>query len=64
MDTFRTGGGAQPHSIAFGGVFFLTSQKPFEDENSTKSQNYPPKMINLAPKFIIYPVNYKFPQKC
>ena len=26
MDTLR-GGGAQPHSIAFGGVSFLTSQK-------------------------------------
>ena len=25
------------------------------DENSTKSQNYPPKMINLSPKFIISP---------
>ena len=36
------GGGSTPfHS--FWGCFFLTSQKPFEDENSTKSQNYPQK---------------------
>ena len=50
---------SQPHKAKS-----ANAQKPFEDENSTKSQNYPPKMINLAPKFIIYPVNYKFPQKC
>ena len=50
--------------LGVGSVFFLTSQKLFVDENSTKSQNYPPKMINLSQKFIISPVNYKFPQKC
>ena len=60
---FPYGGGGSTPFHSFWGCFFLTSQKPFEDENSTKSQNYPPKMINLAPKFIIYPVNYKFPQK-
>ena len=42
MDTFRTGGkGAQPHSIAFGGVFFLTSQKLFEDKKAQKVSGSP-----------------------
>ena len=59
----HSGGGSTPF-YSFWGCFFLTSQKLFVDENSTKSQNYPPKMINLSPKFIISPVNYKFPQKC
>ena len=61
---FPYGGGGSTPFYSFWGCFFLTSQKLFVDENSTKSQNYPPKMINLSPKFIIYPVNYKFPQKC
>ena len=52
---------AQP-DYSFWGCFFLTSQKLFVDENSTTSQNYPPKMINLSPKFIISPVDYKFPK--
>ena len=58
------GGGGSTPFYSFWGCFFLTSQKLFVDENSTKSQNYPPKMINLSPKFIISPVYYKFPQKC
>ena len=35
-DLFRTGGGAQPHSIAFGGVFPNIIEAILVDEISTK----------------------------
>ena len=37
------GGGAQPHSIAFGGVFPNITEAILVDEISTKVRIYPPK---------------------
>ena len=39
------GGGAQPHSIAFGGVFPNITEAILVDEISTKVIIYPPKVI-------------------
>ena len=39
------GGGAQPHSIAFGGVFPNITEAILVDEISTKVRIYPPKVI-------------------
>ena len=45
-DLFRMGGGgAQPHSIAFGGVFPNITEAILVDEISTKVGIYPPKVI-------------------
>ena len=44
-DFFRMGGGAQPHSIAFGGVFPNITEAILVDEISTKVRIYPPKVI-------------------
>ena len=54
MDIFRTGGwgGAQPHSVAFGGVFPNITEAILVDEISTKVRIYPPKRDHLTPKFI------------
>ena len=43
-DFFRTGG-AQPHSIAFGGVFPNITEAILVDEIGTKVRIYPPKVI-------------------
>ena len=42
---FPYGGGAQPHSIAFGGVFPNITEAILVDEISTKVRIYPPKVI-------------------
>ena len=39
------GGGAQPHSVAFGGVFPNITEAILVDEISTKVRIYPPKVI-------------------
>ena len=55
MDFLRAGGGrggAQPHSIAFGGVFPNITEAILNDENSTKSQNLPPKSDHLTLKLM------------
>ena len=44
-DFFRMGGGAQPHSIAFGGVFPNITEAILVDEISTKVRIDPPKVI-------------------
>ena len=46
-DFFRMGRGwgAQPHSIAFGGVFPNITEAILVDEISTKVRIYPPKVI-------------------
>ena len=44
--------GTQPYSIAFGGVFPYITEAILNDENSTKSQNLPPKTANLTPKLM------------
>ena len=42
---FLYGGGAQPHSIAFGGVFPNITEAILVDEISTKVRIDPPKVI-------------------
>ena len=44
-DFFRMGGGAQPHSVAFGGVFPNITEAILVDEIITKVRIYPPKVI-------------------
>ena len=44
-DIFRMGRGAQPHSIAFGGVFPNITEAILVDEISTKVRIYPPKVF-------------------
>ena len=55
MDIFRTGGGAQPYSIAFGGAFINFTEAFFLYENSTKNQNLAPKHDQF------YTKSYNFP---
>ena len=43
LDLVFQQGGAQPHSIAFGGVFHNITEANLNDDNSTKSQNLPSK---------------------
>ena len=45
-DFFHTGG-AQSHSVAFGGVFSNITEAIFCDEISTKVRIHPPKVITL-----------------
>ena len=56
MDIFRTGGwgGAQIHSIAFGGVFPDITKPILYDENSKQSQNLPTKNDHFAPKLMSF----------
>ena len=52
MDIFHTGGLAQPHSIAFGGVFPDITKAILVDEISTKVKNLPPKSYHLTLKLM------------
>ena len=53
-DIFLTGGRAQLHFIAFGGVFPYIAEPILDDENSTKCQNLPPKSDHFTPKLMSF----------
>ena len=57
MDIFRMGGGGGGLTLfsSFWGCFFLTPQRLFVDENSTKSQNVTPKNDHFDTKIYSVP---------